>query len=127
MSAIFGVFHLDGRPAAPEALGVMAGAMDHWGPDGSGSWRDGPVGLGHLMLHNTPESLSEPLPFQDPGSGLTITAAARIDNREELLEAIGLPHSERAAMPDSLIILKAYQKWGQRCPDRLIGDWAFAV
>ena len=29
--------------------------------------------------------------------------------------------------PDSDLILRAYRKWGEVCPDHLIGDWSFAV
>ena len=64
MSAIFGVFRLDGKPVSQEVLGDMKDAMDYWGPDGSGIWCEGNVGLGHLMLHNTPESLNEKLPMK---------------------------------------------------------------
>ena len=69
MSAIFGIFHLDGKPVSQEALGDMQNAMDYWGPDGSGIWREGNVGLGHLLMHNTPESLHEKLPMIDSLGG----------------------------------------------------------
>ena len=29
--------------------------------------------------------------------------------------------------PDSYFILKAYQKWGEKCPEELLGDFAFAI
>jgi len=127
MSGICGIFHLDGQPATPETMAAMMAAMDYWGPDGSGVWREGPVGLGHLLLHNTPESLGEQLPLETASGDLVITAHARIDNREELFAALGVPYPERPAMPDSSVILKAYEKWGEDCPDRLLGDWCFAI
>ena len=101
--------------------------MAYRGPDSSGSWRDGPVGLGHLMLHTTPESMHETLPLKNASGDLVITADARIDNREELFEALGIPHPEHSRMPDSAIILKAYEKWGEDCPSHLLGDFAFAI
>jgi asparagine synthase (glutamine-hydrolysing) len=127
MSAICGIFNLDGRPVSEEVIDSMMAAMDYWGPDGSGVWRDGPVAMGHLMLHNTPESLGDRLPRTSASGDLVITAHARIDNRNELFESLRIPHNERAGTPDSALILMAYEKWGQECPDRLVGDWCFAI
>jgi asparagine synthase (glutamine-hydrolysing) len=127
MSAIFGIFNLDGKPVKLENLERMQQAMAYWGPDGSGVWCEGPVGLGHLMLHNTPESLYETLPLQSETGELILTAGARLDNRDELFRVLKVSPSERASLPDSALILRAYQKWGADCPTHLLGDWAFAL
>ena len=79
------------------------------------------------MLHTTPESLYEKLPQQDDEAGLVITADARIDNRDELFDALGIPNPDRPTMPDSALILKAYRKWGQDCPNHLLGAFAFTI
>ncbi len=117
MSAICGLFNLDGSPVSKEKIGSMMTAMDYWGPDGSGIWQDGPLAVGHLMLHNTPESVGDNLPRTSPSGDLVITAHARIDNRDELFETLHVPHSERSGMPDSALILQAYEKWSEECPD----------
>jgi len=127
MSAICGIFHLDGRPATKDLIGSMMSCMDYWGPDGSGVWREGPVALGHLMLHSTPESLHEKLPLKEDISDIVITAQARIDNREDLFRELAIPYPDRKNIPDSQIILRAYERWGEACPDYLLGDWAFAI
>ncbi len=127
MSAIFGLFRFDGQPVEAETLNRMKTAMEFWGPDGSGIWNEGPVGLGYLLLYNTPESLDENLPLQSQNNNFILTAGARIDNRQELLHAFGVPASRHAVIPDGALILKAYERWGGACLDRLLGDWAFAV
>jgi asparagine synthase (glutamine-hydrolysing) len=127
MSAICGIFHLDGRPVVPEIMDGMLAAMDYWGPDGSGVWRDGPVGMGHLMLHSTPESVGDTLPRIGAAGNLILTAHARIDNREELFRLLDIPLPEQTRMPDSALILLAYEKWGQACTEYLIGDWCFGI
>jgi asparagine synthase (glutamine-hydrolysing) len=127
MSAIFGIVHLDGQPVDLASLQAMQGAMQYWGPDGSGLWHAGAVGLGQLMLHNTPESLYETMPLHSRSGDLVLTASARIDNRDELCEALSVPYPERATTPDGALILKAYERWGAACPDHLLGDWVFAV
>jgi asparagine synthase (glutamine-hydrolysing) len=126
MSAIAGIFYLDGRPLADPDLKKMADSLAHRGPDASGLWRDGAVGLGHRMLWTTPESLHEHLPLVDKEAPLAITADARVDNRDELMKLLGVSRdSEEVA--DSELILGAYRRWGERCVDRILGDFAFVI
>lgn len=121
MSAIAGVYLLNGKSVDQNDLKRMNDSLSYRGPDGSGLWCEGPVGLAHQMLWTTHESLHEKLPLER--IGLVITSDARIDNREELLPILGL--SEEVS--DSKVILEAYRKWGQSCVDNLLGDFAFAI
>src|ERR1035437_6844738 len=63
----------------------------------------------------------------DHSGNLLLTAGARIDNREELFRIFDISLGQRLTMPDSMLILKAYEKWGEACADHLVGDWAFAI
>ena len=126
MSGIFGLFHLDNSPVSETDLNKMAAAMAHWGPDGRSQIVSGSIGLGQLMLHNTPQAQLEKLPRQTT-SGLLLTAEARLDNRTELCQLFGIPHPDREATTDSQLIELAYDKWGESCPDHLLGDWSFAI
>ena len=101
--------------------------MDYWGPDGSSLWLADNLGLGHLLLRNTPEARYEALPRQDVANRVALTAHARLDNRAELFPLLAIPASEQATMPDSELILRAYLRWGAECVQYLIGDWAFAL
>lgn len=123
MSAIFGVI----SPQASDRLAIMAPALAHWGPDGGGLWHDDCCGLGQRLLFNTPEALHERLPRWVDNARLAITVEARIDNRAELSDLFAIPQGERPTTPDSDLILRAYLKWGEESPDRLLGDWSFAV
>jgi asparagine synthase (glutamine-hydrolysing) len=125
MSAITGIFYRDGRTVKPEIIKKMKDKLSHRGPDGSAIWCDGPIALGHQMLWTTPESLHEKLPFHDEKAGLVITADARIDNRKELSEELDIEDKE--FISDSYFILKSYEKWGDKCPEHLLGDFAFAI
>lgn len=127
MSGIFGVFSRDGRPVDPAVLERMSNRLAHRGRDRAGVWYDGAVGLGHRMLHTTRESLHERLPIHDEAAQITLTADARIDNRDELRAMLGLRESEAKARTDGELILAAYRKWGHACPEKLVGDFAFAV
>lgn len=127
MSGIAGIFNLDGRPVEPSSLEAMSAAMAHRGPDGSGSWIDGPVGLAHRMLHSTPESLREVQPLHDESSQLVLVLDGRIDNREELRAAIESSGGRLRDDTDAELVLKSYECWAEDCPKHLLGDFAFAL
>ncbi len=122
-----GVYHLNGRPVCPEALGQMSAMLAHRGPDGAEVWSEGVVGLGHRLLWTTPESLHEHLPLVRRNWELALTADARIDNRTELLDVLRLPGRSGEEVSDSALILAAYERWGEQCPERLLGDFVFVV
>ena len=122
-----GIYFRDSRTADPSHLKFMMKALVHRGPDDSHFWNEGPAGLGHVMLWTTPESLHEKLPLADESSGTVITADARIDNRDDLIVALWGSGEPAKSISDSQIILRAYQKWGEGCPERLVGDFAFCI
>ncbi len=126
MSGIAGIFHQDGALIAAEDLRRMASLLARRGPEGVGVWLGESSGLVHTLLATTPESLFERQPLEDTASGCIITADVRLDNREELLDGLGI--SERSAsIGDAGIILAAYLAWGEACVERLLGDFAFAI
>jgi len=126
MSAIFGLIDFAGDPVdAPFA--TLAAAMAHWGPDRVQVWHDGFVGLGQCLLHDTPEAQYEQLPWLAPDHSLCVTAEARLDNRDELCDRLDIPLPERRRVADGTIVRLAYEKWGHRCPERMLGDWSFAA
>ena len=127
MSAIAGIYYPDGQPVNRADLERMIETLAHRGPDGAGVWSEGSVGLGHRMLWTTPESLHERLPLVNETGDLVLTADARIDNRDELIAALGLTDRPPGEITDSQLILAAYEKWGEHCPGKLLGDFAFAI
>ncbi|HEY7472278.1 MAG TPA: asparagine synthase-related protein [Gemmatimonadota bacterium] len=126
MSGIFGLWRLDGRPVERDALDAMSRRLDHRGPDGAGAWRSGPVGIGQRMLRTTPEAERETLPLETAGGALVLTSDARLDNRPELVAALGLT-GPPGDPTDADLILASYRAWGERCAERWIGDFAVAI
>jgi asparagine synthase (glutamine-hydrolysing) len=127
MSGIVGIYSLSGRPVEQDDVRRMVDRLAHRGPDGADCWVDGTVGLGHRMLWTTPESLLEKLPLIHPQTGWVITADARIDNREDLMAMLHIAYDPVKKITDSDLILAAYEKWGDRCPEYLLGDFAFII
>ncbi len=127
MSAIAGILQRDGRPVERADLARMAETLAAWGPDACRLWNSGAVGLGQLTLATTPESRVERLPHVEGDGVRVLVADARIDNRAELIAALSLDSSDAAELGDGELILRAYQRWGEACPGRLLGDFAFAI
>lgn len=127
MSGIFGFVQLRNASCVAQDLHVMGEAMAHYGLDGMHYWCDAQAGLGHGLLFNTPEAVHERLPYATEDGRLIITAAARLDNRDELCDLFDIPAAERAYTPDGTIIRYAYERWREACPDHLLGDWSLAV
>jgi len=127
MSAIFGCVHLDGQPLPPGAGELMSRAMERWGPDGvsTASGQAGVVGFARLAI--TPESVHESMPSRVSGTGALFTAAARLDNRDELCDAFGITAGERGTVPDGELAKRAWLAWGEDAPGRLFGDWSYAA
>ena len=125
VSAIAGVFHLDGSPASPDAIVGMLGVMAHRGADVSGVWSEGPIALAHGCWATTPAPVygGKPQPAVRQRSGLLLVADARIDNRNELAATLDMDR----ASTDVELILSAYERWGFACAEKLIGDFALAI
>jgi asparagine synthase (glutamine-hydrolysing) len=126
MSALYGIINFNGKMVMPDSLQAMSKVLQHRGPDGLMIWTDGPFGLGHAMFNISPESFADKMPYYDAESGLAITAVVRLDNRHELMKELDVA-TTGIALSDSILILKAYQKWGENCPSRLLGDFAFVI
>ena len=126
MSAITAIYYRDGRPIDRSVPDQMLAILAHRGSDRFAAWCGENVALGHRMSWTTPESLTETLPLSDELTGLVVTADARIDNRDELLDVLSVK-GRPGEVADSQLVLAAYKKWGERCPEKLVGDFAFAI
>lgn len=127
MSAIFGIYNINGKPVHNSLIERMSNTLSHRGSDNKGIWTDKFVGFGHRMLCTTQESIEEKLPKSIDTNNLVITADARIDNREDLLKQLELKAFSDQSISDSEIILYSYRKWGEDCPQKLLGDFAFVI
>ncbi len=129
MSGICGVIRFDGGEVEPSWLEGMVEVARHRGPDGVGRWLEGGVGLAHLALHVTPESVRESQPLVSREGGVVVVADARIDNRAELAVRLRSAGELRAGdePTDAELILAAYRLWGEESAAQLVGDFAFVV
>ena len=127
MSGICGIVRFDGKPISKEAIQNMLDTMENRGNDAEGVWIGNGVAFGHKMLWTTPESQHENQPFISKDGRLVITADARIDNRDELIEKLEISESDADVITDIDLIVFSYQKWGEDCPKYLVGNFSFAI
>ena len=124
MSAICGF--VAGEDGPGEDLAAMLETLEGYG-DASSAWSGWP-GVG-LALRSSPSAKrGRSITLQeDPETGIAVAADIRLDNRSELADALGVPPSQRDELDDAALVLRAFKRWGRDCPDRLLGDFAFAV
>jgi asparagine synthase (glutamine-hydrolysing) len=117
-----------GQAAVPDldAVARMTGAMQSRGPDGEGHWSAGRVALGHRRLSIIDLSDTGSQPMVDPGLGLAVAFNGCIYNYRELRAEL----SDRyrfTSTSDTEVILKAYDRWGERFVEHLVGMFAIAL
>lgn len=126
MSALCGFLNLDSAPADPALVAAQLARLKHRGPDGSGTFTAGPVALGHALLSITPESVAETSPWRGADGQRVIAFDGRLDHREDLCAALGVPVAGRG-VPDPELVLRAHEKWGADCAAKLEGEFVFAL
>jgi asparagine synthase (glutamine-hydrolysing) len=117
------------REAAPDlvaekALDRINALQAHRGPDGHGKWSSGIVGLAHRRL-SILDLDQGAQPMASDATGNVITFNGEIYNFLELREELGADNFRTRS--DTEVILKAYERWGVHCVERLRGMFAFAL
>lgn len=128
MCGIFGFLSATPR-AQHEAHSDLDNGMAliaHRGPDSSGKWVSGKadVGLGHLRL-SIIDVESGVQPMQSDDGRYVIVYNGEVYNYRELREELG--EDAFKTHSDTEAILRAYQRWGSACLDRLRGMFALAI
>ncbi|WP_424767279.1 lasso peptide isopeptide bond-forming cyclase [Paenibacillus sp. sgz302251] len=127
MSALAGIYHLNAEPINLEDSMSLMEPLYKFSVDDVQTWHHDQIFLSNHAQWITPESVDERNPYYDSERRLAITADAIIDNRKELFDRLHVEHGLRQRMPDSKLILLAYDKWGEEAPKYLVGDFAFMI
>jgi asparagine synthase (glutamine-hydrolysing) len=127
VTALGGVWRLDGRDDAPQACARVLGAQASYGPHGTAQYDDGPLAMGRSLYRLLPEDIHDRGPLTSASGRFVLTADLRLDNREEIADSLGRAAAECAALCDAALLLSAFERFGEACLDRIVGDFAFAV
>jgi asparagine synthase (glutamine-hydrolysing) len=125
MCGIAGIF---GSNWQTEDLVAMVRSQHHRGPDGQGTYTDPQqrCGLGHNRLSIIDLSEAGAQPMADRSGNRIISFNGEIYNYLELRRELETGYQFKTKS-DTEVLLAAFQKWGRRCLDRLIGMFAFAI
>ena len=127
MCSIAGVVDL-GRDVRGMELAAMEDAMSSRGPDQSGRYLDPDCALFHHRLCVIdPENGRQPMTVRDGGRTPVLVYNGELYNTAELRAELRSLGHEFTGRSDTEVLLHAYLQWGEACPGRLNGIFAFAV
>src|SRR5690349_19631902 len=115
MCGIAGIYDLGGGPPNAAVIDRMTEAIAHRGPDGVGSYVNGPIALGHRRLAIIDLSDAGRQPMANETGDVVVAHNGEIYNFQSLrttLEAAG--HVFRSHT-DTEVIVHAYEEWGEGC------------
>lgn len=121
MSAIFGIINKHQQPISPAATQGISTALAHRAIDGSNTWQENHVLIGHCKLAMTRSDHLNPLPLIT--DDLVITADLRIDNRAYLINQTNAPKDSS----DIILLWHAWMQWNEQCVKHLEGEFAFCI
>lgn len=126
MCGICGAFDFKGRPIDKSLIRRMSAVLSHRGPDGSGSYVSGEIGLGHRRLSIIDlDGGAQPISNED--GTLQVVFNGEIYNFVELREELVRFGHRFATSSDTEVIVHAYEQWGPDCVTRFNGIFAFAL
>jgi asparagine synthase (glutamine-hydrolysing) len=128
MCGIAGVFHLDLLKRADDrTLKKMNDSIAHRGPNGSGIYVDGSLGLAHRRLSILDLSENGKQPFVSADGRYVIIYNGEIFNFLELRKTLVADGIRFKSNSDTEVLLYLYIKHGKSCLELLNGMFAFAI
>lgn len=127
MCGITGIYRNNGEPADRQALERMTRTLRHRGPDDSGVYLDGSLGLGHTRLSIIDLSALGRQPLCSDDGRFALVYNGEIYNFRDLRRTLeGLGHSFRGHS-DTEVCLHACVEWGLDAFRRFEGMFALAL
>jgi asparagine synthase (glutamine-hydrolysing) len=123
MSVIFGICAPRTAIVDEQLLQRSAEVTARYGMDGTGVRVQGRIAMGFQAFHTNDRSRLEREPIVD-AIGNILVLDGRLDNHQDLAESLDI---DDRGVPDSALVLKAFERWGESCFSRLVGDWALAL
>lgn len=123
MNGIFGVWHIDGRPARRSELEQSTARLTS---EGSGAicWTDGPFGL---TCRRSTSSSTEVHSSIGRSGAIACVLQGRLDDRDRLERALGTSVRGSSPCSNAAVVAAAYREYGDRTFERLHGEFACAI
>ena len=127
MCGISGLFHFDqAHPVDPMVIRSMRSVMTHRGPDDSGEYTSGSVGLGFNRL-SIIDLGGGHQPMSNSDGSAWIVFNGEIYNFQELRRDLVARGHQFRTRSDTEVILHAWDEFGEACVEKLRGMFAFAI
>ena len=126
MSGIAAIVNFDGSAVPRSEVERMANVLKPYGPDRQKILTRGNTAFVFCLHHLTPEDLyeSQPLILADR---FVMLFDGRIDNRSELADVLNISTADLRLMPDGIIALRLFDRWGELGFERILGVFAIIV
>lgn len=125
MCGIVGVF-FNSKPVDSLSLGLMNDCLIHRGPDSAGMWTGGSAGLAMRRLKVIDLATGDQ-PIHNHDESAWIVFNGEIYNYKELKRKLEGQGRKFYTNSDTEVILQAYEEFGEKCVDHLIGMFAFVI
>lgn len=126
MCGIYGIIHLDGRPADPAILARMSDVTAHRGPDDQGIHVDGPSAIGMRRL-SIIDVAGGHQPLRNESGTLWLVCNGEIYNFRELRAELTAKGHKFLTGSDCEAVLHAYAEYGDGFLEHLNGMFNFAL
>jgi asparagine synthase (glutamine-hydrolysing) len=127
VSAIAGMWRLDGKSDPVADCARMLAAQQMYGPQDGQRRSHGPIAMGRRLFRTLPEDIYDRQPLRSRDGRLMLVADVRLDNRCELTAELNIASSDALQRCDAEVLLACLEHWGEGAIDRLVGDFAFAL
>ena len=127
MCGVVGFWNRDGQSAQRDVLGRMLGRIRHRGPDDTGVWAQGEMGLGLARLSIIDLSERGHQPFRTADGMGVISYNGEVYNFQELRKELNAQGVQFESSSDTEVVLYALHIWGpEKAVPRFDGMFAFA-
>ena len=117
----------DGAPLERATIEAMVATLRHRGPDGEGVWLAPGIACGSTRLAILDLTPASDQPFRDEQADLTLVFNGEIYNYLELRQDLERRGHAFRSNGDTEVLLRAYEEWGEACPQHFNGMFAFAI
>ncbi len=105
----------------------MTATLVHRGPDDSGFWYEGQVGIGFRRLSILDLTPGGHQPMVSPDGDAVLVYNGEIFNYIELRDELRALGHQFHSTGDTEVLLASWRQWREGCLDRLVGMFAFVI
>ncbi|MCK0127768.1 asparagine synthetase B family protein [Erythrobacter sp. F6033] len=127
MASFAVILRKSNRPLTGDLTERMRSVLGVFGPDKDGVVSRGPIQMIWTQdVGFTPQDRWEEQPVVSHDRWHLLFVGFLM-HREELADKVGLERAELTNIPDSKLVMMAWEKWGETCHDHLYGAYSFVV